>query len=170
MQRLHNPVKCTFFFWRILTDKIFKTSSVCLYGLTFHIFQFVIINYLLKKTHRTQMCKCALSLKITSATKWQLLKMCHLRHRLRIFLFCTKIMFRSQDIQVFVFLTIPWFTESVTSRVWVLRHEYEYMRQGAFLNICFEPQLMKSPNLANWQIYVRAIIFSNLLNNLEDWG
>ena len=79
-------------------------------------------------------------------------------------------MFRSQDIQVFVFLTIPWFTESVTSRVWVLRHEYEYMRQGAFLNICFEPQLMKSPNLANWQIYARAIIFSNLLNNLEDWG
>ena len=68
MQRLHNPVKCTFFFWRILTDKIFKTSCVCLYGLTFHIVQFVIINYLLKKTHRTQMCKCALSLKITSAT------------------------------------------------------------------------------------------------------
>ena len=68
MQRLHNPVKCTFFFWRILTDKIFKTSCVCLYGFTFHIVQFVIINYLLKKTHRTQMCKCALSLKITSAT------------------------------------------------------------------------------------------------------
>ena len=73
MQRLHNPVKCTFFFWRILIDKIFKTSCVCLYGFTFHIVQFVIINYLLKKTHRTQMCKCALSLKITSATKWQLL-------------------------------------------------------------------------------------------------
>ena len=122
MQRLHNPVKCTFFFWRILTDKIFKTSCVCLYGFTFHIVQFVIINYLLKKTHRTQMCKCALSLKITSATKWQLLKMCHLRHRLRIFLFCRKNMFRSQDIQVFVFLTIPWFTKLATSR-WVLVHE-----------------------------------------------
>ena len=44
------------------------------------------------------------------------LKMCHLKHRLRIFLFCTKIMFCSQDIQVFVLLTIPWFTKSVTSR------------------------------------------------------
>ena len=33
-------------------------------------------------------------------------KMCHLRHRLRIFLFCRKFMFRSQDTQVFVFLTI----------------------------------------------------------------
>ena len=31
-------------------------------------------------------------------------------------------MFRSQDIQVFVFLTIPWFTEYVTSR-WILVHE-----------------------------------------------
>ena len=115
MQRLHNPVKCTFFFWRILTDKIFKASCVCLYGLTFHIVQFVIINYLLKKTHRTQMCKCALSLKITSATKWQLLKMCHLRHRLRIFLFCRKVMFCSQDTEVSVFLTITWFTKSVVS-------------------------------------------------------
>ena len=31
-------------------------------------------------------------------------------------------MFRSRDIQVFVFLTIPWFTKSVTSW-WVLVHE-----------------------------------------------
>ena len=44
-----------------------------------------------------------LSLKVTSAAKRQLLKMCHLRHRLRIFLFRKKIMFHSQDIQVFVF-------------------------------------------------------------------
>ena len=54
----------------------------------------------------------------------------HLKHRLRIFLFRRKIMFRSQDIQVFVFLTIPWFTKSVTSR-WVLVHEtrciFEYI-------------------------------------------
>ena len=31
-------------------------------------------------------------------------------------------MFRSKDIQVFVFLTIQWFTKYVTSR-WVLVHE-----------------------------------------------
>ena len=46
------------------------------------------------------------------------------------FLFRRKNMFRSQDIQVFVFLTIPWFTKSVTSR-WVLVHEtrciFEYI-------------------------------------------
>ena len=46
-------------------------------------------------------------LKVTSTTKRQLLKMCHLKQRLRIFLFRRKIMFHSQDIQVFVFLTIP---------------------------------------------------------------
>ena len=40
--------------------------------------------------------------------------MCHLRHRFQI-----KIMFHSQDIQVFVFLTIPWFTESVMSREYI---------------------------------------------------
>ena len=32
-------------------------------------------------------------------------------------------MFRSPDNQVFVFLTIPWFTKSVTSW-WVLVHEH----------------------------------------------
>ena len=46
------------------------------------------------------------------------------------FLFFGKVMFRSQDIQVFVFLTISWFTKSVTSR-WVLVHEirciFEYI-------------------------------------------
>ena len=47
------------------------------------------------------------SLKVTSTTKRKLHKMCHLRHRLRIFLFPRKMMFRSQDIQVFLFLTIP---------------------------------------------------------------
>ena len=41
--------------------------------------------------------------------------MCHLRHRLRILLFDRKVIFCSRDIQVFLFLTIPWFTKSVTS-------------------------------------------------------
>ena len=37
--------------------------------------------------------------------------MCHLMHRLRIFLFRRKIVFRSQDIQVFVFSTSLWFAK-----------------------------------------------------------
>ena len=52
-------------------------------------------------------------LKVTSTAKP--LKMCHLRHWLRTLLFCRKVMFCSQDIQVFVFLTITRFTKSVTS-------------------------------------------------------
>ena len=76
--------------------------------------------------------------------KIKLLKMCHLRHRLRIVLLCRKVVFSSQDIQVFVVLTIPWFTKSVVSR-WVLVHETR-----SFLNIFFEPQLIKWSNLANW--------------------
>ena len=66
--------------------------------------------------------------------------------QVQIFLFRGKVLFRSQDIEVFVFLTIPWFTN-----LW-RDNEYYYMRQGAFLNITFEPQLVKSPNLANWEI------------------
>ena len=46
-------------------------------------------------------------LKVTFATKRYFLKMCYLRHRLRIFSFRRKVMFRSQDIQVFAFLVIP---------------------------------------------------------------
>ena len=42
-------------------------------------------------------------LKIASATKRWLLKMCHLRHWLRNFCIFQKLMFRSQDIKVFVF-------------------------------------------------------------------
>ena len=52
-------------------------------------------------------------------------------------------MLHSQDIQVIVFLTIH-----DLPNLW--RHdEYKYLRQGAFLNITFEPQLIKSPNLEN---------------------
>ena len=54
-------------------------------------------------------------LKFTSATKLLLLKICYLRNRLRIFLFSRKAIFHSLDIQVFVFLTIPSFSKSVTS-------------------------------------------------------
>ena len=47
--------------------------------------------------------------------------MCYLRHKLKFLLFCGKFMFRSQDIQVFVFETISSFTKSVKSW-WVLIH------------------------------------------------
>ena len=82
------------------------------------------------------------NLKITLNTKQQFLKICYLRHTLRMFLFSGKVMFRSQDIQVFVFLTISWFTKSV-KLWWLLVHEI-------FWNISFEPQLIKSPYLVNW--------------------
>ena len=45
-------------------------------------------------------------LKVTSAMEQYFLKMCHLRHRLLIFLFHGKIMFHPQDIEFSVFLTI----------------------------------------------------------------
>ena len=84
----------------------------------------------------------AIQLKITSATKWQLLKMCHLRQKLRIFLFHRKIMFHSQDIQVFVFLTSPWFTKSVTSR-WVLVHETRYVFEYIFWTTTHEVTILR---------------------------
>ena len=65
--------------------------------------------------------------------------MCHLRHRLIIFLFHRKVVFRSQDIQIFVFLTILWFTKFVTSW-WVLVYE---------AGCIFEPQLINPSNLVN---------------------
>ena len=52
--------------------------------------------------------------------------------------FCGKVMFCSQDIQVFVFLAISWFTKSVTAW-WVLVHE----TKSIFEYISFEPQLIK---------------------------
>ena len=71
-------------------------------------------------------------------------------------------MFRPQDIQVSAFLTISWFTKSVI------------LPNGAFsdmsLNIKSLTQLIEPPNLANWLISAREIIFRNLLNNLENWG
>ena len=46
-----------------------------------------------------------MTLKVTSTTKrWYLLKLCHMRHSLIIFLFQRKAMFRSQDIQIFCIL------------------------------------------------------------------
>ena len=57
--------------------------------------------------------------------------MCHLRYKLRMFLFCRKVIFCSQDIQVFVFLTIPWFTKHVMSW-WVLVHDTGFIFEYIF--------------------------------------
>ena len=82
---------------------------------------------------------------ITYATKRQLLKMCHLRHRLRICLFRKKTMFRFKDIQVFCI-----FNHSMIHQICnVMMIISIYIRQGAFLNISFEQQPIKSPKLAN---------------------
>ena len=69
-----------------------------------------IYSKLTKKT--LEQCLVLLLLKVTSNIKWYFLKMCHLRCRLRMLLFCRKVMFCSQYIQVFVILTIPWFSKS----------------------------------------------------------
>ena len=53
-----------------------------------------------------EQCLLLLLLKDTFSTKLKLPEMCHLTCRL-IFLFQIKVMFHSQDIQVFVFLTNP---------------------------------------------------------------
>ena len=53
------------------------------------------------------------------------------------FFICRKIMFHSQDNQVFVFLTVPWFTKSVTSR-WVLVHEIRCIFEYIFWTTNYE--------------------------------
>ena len=58
--------------------------------------------------------------------------MCHLRHRLIIILFLRKVIFRSRGIQVFVFLTIPWFTKSLTLW-WVLRSTWDRLHFWIYL-------------------------------------
>ena len=44
------------------------------------------------------------------------------------------------------------------------------MRQGAFLNMPVDKQLIKPPNLVNLKILARAVFITNLLNNMENWG
>ena len=97
-----------------------------------------------------------LILKVTSATKQTLLKMCHLRHKFRIFLFCRKVMFCSQNIQVFVDLAIQRFRKPVMAW-WVLVHEtgciFEYIfwtstheprKLGELIDICKGNNFQKS--------------------------
>ena len=69
------------------------------------------------------------SLKVTSTTKQYFLRMCHLRHRSRIFLFDKKIMFRSWDIQVFSILKHPMFYQicDVMMSTWDMVHFWIYL-------------------------------------------
>ena len=55
-----------------------------------------------------------------------------------VFVFCRRVIFPSQDIQVFVFSIIPHLLNQCR------RDEYQYMRHGAFLNISFEPHLISN--------------------------
>ena len=112
--------KKLFFFYNTLNkQEYFMNIYIYIYIITWLIFNLI-----------TETRLFGILFKVTSTTKWCLLKMCHLKHRLRIYLFRRKIMFRSQDIKVFVFLTIPWSTKSVTSQ-WALLHEirciFEYI-------------------------------------------
>ena len=63
-------------------------------------------------------------------------------HVMDFFWFHRKFMFRSRDI--LIFLTIPWFTKSVTSW-WVLAH-----KTGCIFEYIFWTTTHKSPNLAKW--------------------
>ena len=107
------------------------------------------------------------------ATKQWLLKMYYLKRRLRFPLFHGKVIFRSQNIQVFVFLTIPRSTKSVTS--WrVLAHEtrciFDYIFQTTAHKITKLGQLIdisKGNNCqqsfwAIWRTGARFQILSNL--------
>ena len=63
--------------------------------------------------------------------------MCHLRYRLRVFLFRRKVPFRSQDIEVFVFLNIPWFTKSrchMSISAWDWVHFWIYLLNNKSLS------------------------------------
>ena len=80
--------------------------------------------------------------KVTSATKAITCRNVLLSEaQIKIFFLRRKVMFCSQGIQVFAFLTITWFTMSVISRWILLVHKTGYF---------FDSQLIKSPDLANW--------------------
>ena len=72
-------------------------------------------------------------------------------------------MFHSLDIQVFVFLIIPWFTKSVMLW-WGLVHE-----TGGIFEYKFWSTTHWATKLGQSKELNKAIIFRNLLNNLEDW-
>ena len=104
-----------------------------------------------------------MALKVTSATKQYLLKMCHLRHRLRKCWFCRKAMFRSQDFQLSVFLIIPWFTKY-----------YVMMSIGTWDNVHFWIYLLNRNSLSHqaWPSdrYQQEIKFSEIFSKILRTG
>ena len=71
--------------------------------------------------------------------------MCYLRHSLRIFFILQK-----SYVPFSRYPSVCIFNHLMHDLANLRRHdEYQYKRQGAFLNISFEPQLIKFPNLAN---------------------
>ena len=96
--------------------------------------------------------------------------MCHLRHGLRILLFFGKVMFRSQDIQDFVFLTIPLFNKSLSSW-WV----HVMMSISTWDRVHFWMYHLNHNSLSHqtWPTdrYEQGkYFFRNLFNNLRDLG
>ena len=81
-------------------------------------------------------------LKVSSTTKWQILKMCHLRHKLRILLFRRKVIFRRySSFCIFNHPMIYQICDVIKSiSTWDRMHFW----------ISFEPRLIKSPNLVKW--------------------
>ena len=96
--------------------------------------------------------------------------MWHLRHGLRILLFFGKVMFRSQDIQDFVFLTIPLFNKSLSSW-WV----HVMMSISTWDRVHFWMYHLNHNSLSHqtWPTdrYEQGkYFFRNLFNNLRDLG
>ena len=82
-----------------------------------------VIKTSLPTSYRISSANVTKSLRVTFATERKLLKIFHLRHSLGIFYFVEQLCFVLKIFFKFlIFLTIPWFTKSVTSW-WVLVYE-----------------------------------------------
>ena len=81
-----------------------------------------VIKTSLPTSYRISSANVTKSLRVTFATERKLLKIFHLRHSLGIFYFVEQLCFVLKIFKFLIFLTIPWFTKSVTSW-WVLVYE-----------------------------------------------
>ena len=100
--------------------------------------------------------------------------MCHLRHRLRIFLFHRKITYHSPYIHVFLFFNIPWFTKSIMMSWWVLLHgtgcSFEYIFWTATHKVAKFGQIIEINHGKNfsgifwtiWRTAAKLQVFFNL--------
>ena len=93
----------------------------------------------------------------------------NVKHKLRIFLFYRKVIFHFQDIQVFVFLTIPWFNTSVASW-WVLVHETGYIIEYIFWAIWWTgTKFQVLLNLASSSSSITSYVKITVLHFLKRW-